>query len=357
MPSLRTNAAPADGLLRSGAATRLPNIANTFMALDRMFDLYQRAWNTHLPRKPVAGGALPHLLAEAVAGLDPARCILRNGEMSVFLLQGSESPVLLHELGRLRELTFRQVGEGTGQRLDLDRFDDYYRHLVLWDDARKAVVGAYRVGDTLEILAARGVEGLYTSTLFRYDTRLFEKIGPAIELGRSFIRPEYQKHYSSLLLLWKGIAALVARQQDTPVLFGAVSISSAYSRLSRELIYRYFESRRGEDELAAWVRPRRPFRPAPIWWWDSRSVVGGLNDLDELSQPISRIEPDGKGLPVLLRQYAKVGGRLLGFNVDRKFSGVLDGLVLVDLRQTEPGVLDRYMGREASARFRRCHGI
>jgi putative hemolysin len=312
----------------------------------------------HLPaRRALAGGAMPDLLAAAVAALDPSRCILRNGRMAVLSLQGSESPVLLHEIGRLREVTFRKAGEGTGRQLDLDRFDDYYRHLMLWDEERKAVVGAYRVGHSQDILAAHGLKGFYTSTLFRYSPELFERVGPALELGRSFIRPEYQKQYSPLLLLWKGIAALVAREPETPVLFGAVSISSAYSRISRDLIYRYFESRRREEELALWVRPRRPFFPTPLWSWDCRAIVGAMRDLDELSQPISDIESDGKGLPVLLRQYAKVGGRLLGFNVDRKFSSVLDGLVLVDLRKTDHAVLDRYMGRDAAAKFRRHHGV
>jgi putative hemolysin len=169
------------------------------------------------------------------------------------------------------------------------------------------------------------------------------------------VRLEYQRQYAPLLLLWKGIARMVARQPEIPVLFGAVSISNDYNEASREMIYRFFEARMQEDELAGLIEPRRPFRPASLRKWDCRGMSRALRDLDELSEPINDVETDGKGLPILLRQYAKIGGKLLGFNVDRKFSNVLDGLVVVDLRETEPSVLDRYMGREAAARFRRVH--
>jgi len=155
--------------------------------------------------------------------------------------------------------------------------------------------------------------------------------------------------------LWKGIARMVARQPETPVLFGAVSISNDYNEASREMICRFFEARMQEDELAGLVEPRRPFRSGLLRKWDCRGMFQVLRDLDELSQPINDVEADGKGLPILLRQYAKIGGKLLGFNVDRKFSNVLDGLVVVDLRQTEPAVLERYMGREGAARFRKMH--
>ncbi len=141
------------------------------------------------------------------------------------------------------------------------------------------------------------------------------------------------------------------------MLFGAVSISNKYNHASRELIYSFFEARRQDDELADFVQARRPFRPGRIGRWDCRAVSHILRDLEELSEPIADVELDGKGLPILLKQYAKVGGKLLGFNVDRKFSDVLDGLVVVDLRHTERGVLDRYMGREGIATFRRFHGL
>jgi len=136
-----------------------------------------------------------------------------------------------------------------------------------------------------------------------------------------------------------------------------VSISNDYSKASREMIYRFFQARLQEDELAGLIEPRRPYRPAGLRPWDCRPMCHALHDLEELSQPITDVETDGKGLPILLRQYAKIGGKLLGFNVDRKFSSVLDGLVVVDLRKTAPAVLERYLGREAAIQFRTRHGL
>jgi putative hemolysin len=313
-----------------------------------------------LPKKPQEAitPALPReLLLCDLQSLPADRCLARNGDFAVYMAQATEIPHLLQEIGRLREVTFREVGEGTGKRTDLDRFDRHYCHLLLWNKSKEELVGAYRAGNTAEIIAKHGVEGLYTSTLFRYDRRLFEKMGPALELGRSFIRPEYQRQYAPLLLLWKGIARYITVRPETPVLFGAVSISNTYNHASRELIYSFFESRRQGDELAEFVQPRSPFRPARLGRWDCRAVSHILRDLEELSEPIADVELDGKGLPILLKQYAKIGGKLLGFNVDRKFSDVLDGLVVVDLRQTEASVLERYMGKEAAGAFRKLHGV
>ncbi len=308
-------------------------------------------------QEPIAAAEPADLLAEEMNRLPGQRCLAESGDLAVYVAKASEAPRTLQELGRLREVTFRLAGEGTGKRRDLDRFDRYYWHVLLWHKSKQELVGAYRAGSTAEILAERGVRGLYTSTLFRYDARVFEKIGPALELGRSFVRPEYQRQYAPLLLLWKGIARLVATQAGAPVLFGAVSISNHYSKASREMIYRFFEARMQEDELAGLIEARHPFRPTRLRPWDCRAMCHALRDLEDLSQPITDVEVDGKGLPILLRQYAKVGGKLLGFNVDRKFANTLDGLVVVDLRKTDPAVLERYMGREYALGFRRQHGL
>jgi putative hemolysin len=306
-------------------------------------------------QEPIAAGVKPELLSKEIAALPQSQRLAANGDLAVYLTSAIETPHLLREVGRLREITFRRAGEGTGKSLDLDAFDEYYSHVLLWNEAKSELVGAYRAGNTAEILAKHGVGGLYTSTLFRYDERIFQRLGPAWELGRSFVRPEYQRQYAPLLLLWKGIARLIAMRPEIPVLFGAVSISNDYNDASREMIYRFFEARMQEDELAGLIEPRRPFRPVRLRRWDCRSMSRALHDLDELSEPITDVETDGKGLPILLRQYAKIGGKLLGFNVDRKFSNVLDGLVVVDLRQTESGVLERYMGRESAAAFQKIH--
>jgi putative hemolysin len=308
-------------------------------------------------QQPIAPAEPTELLAAEISRLGDDRCLAESGDLAVYLVKANETPRMLQELGRLREVTFRLAGEGTGKRRDLDRFDRYYWQILLWHKTKRELVGAYRAGNTVEILSERGVGGLYTSTCFRYDVRVFEKIGPALELGRSFVRPEYQRQYAPLLLLWKGIARLLATHAETPVLFGAVSISNDYSKASREMIYRFFEARIQEDELAGMIAPRQRFRPARLRPWNCRAMCQALRDLEELSQPITDVETDGKGLPILLRQYARIGGKLVGFNVDRKFSNVLDGLVVVDLRKTAPAVLERYMGREAAMQFRARHGL
>ena len=308
-------------------------------------------------QKSLAAPLDADLLDREIQNLPEDRRLAENGDLAVYIATAREIPNTLLEIGRLREFTFRAVGEGTGHSRDLDNFESYYSHLLLWNKEKRELVGGYRAGYTAEILRDRGIAGLYTSTLFRYDESLFEKLGPAVELGRSFIRPEYQRQYAPLLLLWKGIARLVATHPETPVLFGAVSISNEYSQSSREMIYKFFEARMREDHLAGLVEPRRPFRASILRYWDCRSMCRALRGIEDLSQPITDVEPDGKGLPILLRQYGKLGGKLLGFNVDRKFSNVLDGLVVVDLRQTDPAVLDRYMGKVAAAEFRRVHCI
>lgn len=312
-----------------------------------------------LPHKDNAIAPAParESLIHDLEALPRGRRLAENGELAVYAAQASEIPNLSQELGRLREITFRAAGEGTGKPADLDAFDTYYWHLLLWHKEKRELIGAYRAVNTADVLSRHGVQGLYTSTLFHYHPQLFEKIGPALELGRSFVRPEYQRQFAPLLLLWKAIARFVAQRPETPVLFGAVSISNAYNHASRELIYSFFESRKQGGELAGLVTPRRPFRPARLRRWDCRAFCRVLRDLDELSEPIADVELDGKGLPILIKQYAKVGGKLLGFNVDRKFSDVLDGLIVVDLRETEPAVLERYMGREGVATFRRYHGL
>ncbi len=316
-----------------------------------------------LPRKQeaIAAQVPPRYVISDITALPSERLLVENADFSVYAARASELPHALDELGRLREITFRAAGEGTGRSADIDQFDSYYWHLLLWNKEKQELAGAYRAGNTDEIIRAHGIKGLYTHTVFRYDEKLFLKIGSALELGRSFVCPEYQRQYAPLLLLWKGIARFVALHPETPVLFGAVSISNEYSSLSREMIVRYFEQRMANDkdgrEFSDLIHARTPFRAPKLRRWDCGALCSALRDLDELAQPISDIEEDGKGLPILIKQYEKVGGRLVGFNLDRKFSDVVDGLVIVDLRHTDPSVLERYMGKEGQLEFRRFHNL
>jgi putative hemolysin len=300
------------------------------------------------PRKqpaPLAAETSREMVRAETARLTP---VCGNDDFAVYLAPADAITNTLREIGRLRELTFRAVGEGTGQPLDLDRFDRHYLHLYLWSKEAQEVAGAYRLGPTADILPRFGANGLYACTLFHVSPVLFSHIGPAVELGRSFVRPEYQKQYAPLLLLWKGITRYISAHPECGVLFGAVSISNDYNPVSRSLLVSYLETQK-ETTLAGLVKPRRPYRPK----WQAQAMTHLPQDVEELSAPIADLERDGKGVPVLIKQYMKAGGRVLGFNIDAHFSNVLDALMMADLRRAPLAILERYFGREGAAAFLR----
>ena len=294
-------------------------------------------------------------VAAEIERLPSGNTLLRSGEFRVFHALASQAPAVMHEIGRLREITFREVGEGTGRAKDIDRFDEYYTHLVVWHESRREVVGAYRLGRADEILRRYGKDGLYSAGMFKYRDAFFEQLGPALELGRSFIQRKYQRSFAPLLLLWKGIAAYVSAHPRYRRLFGLVSMSSTYSAASRRMVHDFLSENERDDELAGLTRPRNPFVPQPVSGWDDVSLRGVVSDLEGLSSLVSEIEPDGKGVPVLIKQYCKLGGKIAGFNVDRDFSDVLDGLIVVDLVETEPRTLAKYMGERQASQFRTYH--
>ena len=304
-----------------------------------------------LRKKAVVAAAPLERVVEEVSRLTK---LAGAGDLDVYQARSSEAPHVLHEIGRLRETTFRLAGEGTGRAMDLDRFDEHYHHIFLWDRTLRQIAGAYRLGVTAEILPQFGLDGLYTSTLFLFDPNFFERVGPAIEMGRSFVRAEYQRQYGPLLLLWRGIGAYIAQHPEHPVLFGPVSISNSYHPVSRRLIVQYLQCQETVRDFADLVKPRRRFR-AFRRGADNEMISRMLRDSDELSDVTADIEADGKGIPVLLKQYLKLGGKLLGFNVDPHFAQSLDGLILVDLRNTAPTTLHRYLGREGLHRFLSYH--
>jgi len=297
-----------------------------------------------------SAAVLSELISGEIAKLGPERTLVQNDEFSVLLAKAAEIPNGLHEIGRLREVAFRRVGEGTGKAVDLDVFDDYYWHLFLWHRQAREIAGAYRLGPTDQIVARLGAKGLYTHSLFRWKRPFLDRIHPALELGRSFVRVEHQKSYAPLLLLWRGIAQFLVRNPKYKVLFGPVSISNEYSSTSRQLIVQFLREYRRSPELAPLVQARNPFRQRPSKLTEDL-VDATVPDIEELSELIADIETDRKGVPALLKQYLKLGGQLLAFHVDRHFSSTLDGLIAVDLRKTETRVLERYMGKEGAATF------
>jgi putative hemolysin len=294
----------------------------------------------------------PDVMAEEIRRLPSSQTLVESNEHAVIQATSDQIPHLLLEIGRLREITFRAVGEGTGKAVDIDRFDHSYTHLFIWNREKKEVVGAYRLGRTDELIRQKGVRGLYTSTLFRYKPGFFEYLGPALELGRSFIRPEYQKSFAPLLLLWKGIGRFIVDNPHYKTLFGPVSISDEYQALSRQFLVSYLKMTRYRSDLAGFVKPKKPFPAKSLKGWDIDAAIRLLkDDVENVSDLISCMEADRKGVPILLKQYLKLGGEIAGFNVDTAFCNVLDGLIIVDLTRTEPRMLERYLGKDGSRQF------
>ncbi len=292
-------------------------------------------------------------LAEEIRALPDHQHLVDGDDLQVYFARAGQIPNLLREIGRLRELSFRETGEGTGQERDLDLYDAYYRHLFIWNRKTQEVVGAYRLGLADQIVAKYGKQGLYSHSLFRYRSTLLERLNPAIELGRSFIRLEYQRSFSPLLLLWKGIGEFVLQRPRYRILFGPVSISGEYQTLSQQMMVSFLEANRYLPGLAHQIRPRRPFRRGNGAWLQEE--IADLREIDLISELVSQIEPDRKGVPILLKQYLKMGGHLLGFNVDPKFNHALDGLIMVDLRQTPERLLQRYMGEQGAREYLAHH--
>lgn len=309
--------------------------------------------------EPVAESCGPDMLAREIESQPEKNVLLDQGDYTIVCARGRYLPAVLPEIGRLREISFREVGEGTGTARDLDRFDDYYHHLVLWHKTNREIVGAYRLGRADVIADGFGPTGLYTNTLFDYDERFLNRISPALELGRAFVVAKYRKSYNPLLLLWKGIAAFVCRERKYRLLFGPVSISNDYNPYSKLMMMRFLRAHHApEGGLHKLIRPKTPPRlkakdPGGLGFKTINTVCP---DIDDVASAISDIETDGKGIPVLLKQYLKLGGTVLTFNLDPDFGNAIDGLMLVDLAKTPRKTLERFMGKQAAAMFLATHG-
>lgn len=290
------------------------------------------------------------LLQAEVANLEPAQCLLEQGDMQVYLARAGQIPWLLQEIGRLRELTFRAVGEGTGKAIDMDLYDTYYQHLFIWQRARHEVVGAYRLAQSDEVIGRYGLKGLYTHSLFRYSMKLLDQINPSIELGRSFIRPEYQRNHTPLLLVWRGISSYLVRHPRYRYLFGPVTISGDYDQNSLRLLIGCLRLNNGYSGIR--VRPRTPLPNQRLPFLPDEDLRC-VTDIDLVSDLIAQIESDQKGVPVLIKQYLKMGGKFLEFNLDEDFNNAVDGLIVVDMKQTDLRLLQQYMGKTGAESYLR----
>jgi putative hemolysin len=271
-----------------------------------------------------------------------------NDGKQILLLDARANCPALREIGRLRELAFRRVGEGTGARRDLDSFDEYYRHLVLWDEQALAIVGAYRLGEAGTILRERGVGGLYSASLFDYAAQASNFLPDAVELGRSFVQPAYWGT-RSLDYLWQGIGAYLRKRPQVRYVFGPVSLSASLPLEAREWIVHFHRHYFGDTDRLA--RARNPFvissavAEAAGAEWAGRTVGEGLSILK------TRLAALKAQLPMLYRQYADLcepeGVRFLDFGIDPAFGGCVDGLVRLDLAHLRPNKRSRYLAPTA----------
>ena len=281
-----------------------------------------------------------HLLVGDISRLNAADRLLAVGGYVVFCAAAGKLPNVLREIGRLRELAFRAVGEGSGKALDLDRYDLDYLHLFVWNEAANEIVGAYRLAFTQELIAVHGVTALYTHSLFDFDARLFERLGPCLEMGRSFVNPAWQGSSRGLRLLWAGISVLLDRHPAVQHLFGPVSISPQFSDVGKALITTALQLHHMDADLKQLVRPRNAVRELALETHPPSEqklieISSGLADPGKLSKFLQRIE-HGLKLPMLIKHYIELKGRFAGFSVDNAFNGTLDGLVFVRVKDISP---------------------
>jgi putative hemolysin len=264
-----------------------------------------------------------------VEGMEDLR-LNRQGEFDLFLAGSHRIPTVLREIGRLREETFRAVGEGTNKAIDLDEFDIYYDHLFLWDRVAGRVAGAYRIGDGRHIMERYGRRGFYTHTLFRMGRPMDRVLRRSFELGRSFIALDYQRQRLPLYMLWRGLLLHITANPDHQYLLGPVSISGSYSRFSRALIMEFARRYHYDHDMARHITPRNRFK-VDAELADSEALVSLDADLKRMDRLIAEVDPNENAMPVLLKKYLLLNARIVGFNRDPRFNDALDGLMVLDL--------------------------
>jgi putative hemolysin len=255
--------------------------------------------------------------------------LLQSKNYEVFFAGADKIPSILHEIGRLREITFREVGEGTNESIDLDKFDQYYHHLFLWDDEAQKIAGAYRMGLGGEIYPKYGIEGFYLNELFRFEPELYETMHQSIEMGRAFIIKEYQQKPMPLFLLWKGIIHTTLRFPDHKYLIGGVSISNQFSEFSKSLMIEFMKSNYYDPYIAQYIHPKKAYK-VKLKDADKDFIFNETEaDLNKFDKIIDELEPGVLRLPVLIKKYIKQNARVVAFNVDPLFNNAIDGLMYI----------------------------
>ncbi|QNL21514.1 lysophospholipid acyltransferase family protein [Hyphobacterium sp. CCMP332] len=268
--------------------------------------------------------------------------ILEKNNFRVYISRADEIPHILKELGRLREITFREVGEGTNKERDLDAYDLYYQHLFVWDTLEKEIIAAYRIGRGMDIMQRYGKRGFYIHSLFKIDDEFNPYLEKSLELGRSFVVKKHQKKPLPLFLLWKGILHHLMHHPEYLYIIGPVSISNSYSRLSKNLLVAYIKKFHYNKELARFIKARKNFKLG-LKRVDSEILMEGMdkNTFTQIDKTIAGIEPFHLSIPVLLKKYIKENAEIIGFNVDPHFNNSLDGLMILDLKNLNSDMVEK----------------
>lgn len=301
--------------------------------------------------KPVCN----NLLTKEVISIPSDRILLERNSQKVFYTTYNDSPNLMMEIGRLREVSFREVAEGSGKSCDLDKFDLHYDHIVCWSEENQEIIGAYRLGRMDEIYKSYGLDGLYSRTLFNFEPYFLNLLGHSIELGRSFIAPKYQKTAFGLSLLWKGVIAYVSKYEKYHSLVGPVSISSLYSPRSLALMIRYLEEHRFDNLRAKHISGINPVKNKFLNNMHVNSTIKKVHNFQALSDIIEDIDAVEGGAPALLKEYIKLNGEFLAFNVDPDFQNSIDSLIRVDVRKMNYPTLKFLFGKEALKQYMNYH--
>jgi putative hemolysin len=280
--------------------------------------------------EPIIDAVPEHIIVQEMASLRDNYMLFESGDFQVFCAPSLEMPNVLKEIGRLREVTFREIGEGSNKSVDLDEYDLYYQQLIVWDHVNRKIAGAYRVGMGKDIMEQLGVAGFYINSLFDIKKEAWPLLSESLELGRSFIIKEYQRKPFSLFLLWKGILYFLLKHHDYRYLIGPASISNDFSKFSKNLIVNFLKNNFFDNNLAKYFKPNKKYKIKRTKNVDQKLFLDVWQDIAKLDKFIFEIESE-YGIPVLLKKYIKLNAKIIGFNVDPDFNNCLDGLVILDL--------------------------
>ncbi|MFD2517553.1 GNAT family N-acyltransferase [Salinimicrobium flavum] len=318
-------------------------LANAFEKKPFYKNLPKNLKKTKPPQKIVDPTAQNLMMEEVETCRRLDKRLLESKNYEVFLAKKEIIPNILKEIGRLREITFRAIGEGTNLPIDLDKFDDYYYHMFLWDNETNQIAGAYRMGMGAEIYEKYGINGFYLQDLFRFEPELHEMMSQSIEMGRAFICKEYQQRPMPLFLLWKGIVHCTLRFPHHKFLIGGVSISNKFSNFSKSLMIEFMRSHYYDPYIAQFVRPKKEFK-VKLKDGDKDFVFDETRaDLNKFDKIIDEVEPGSLRLPVLIKKYIKQNAKVIAFNVDPLFNDVVDGLMYIKIADLPEGTVKPVM--------------